>query len=226
MEQDNVRIFIMGKAYDVPKGLTIMKAMEHAGYRFVRGCGCRGGFCGACGTVYRMPDDYRLLVGLACQTVVEDGMYLTQIPVFPANKATYDVEKLRPSLSDMVKLYPELTRCLGCNTCTKACPQDLDVMNYMAAAMRGDIAKAADMSFDCLMCGLCAARCPAETVQYNIAILARRIYARHVAPRARHLASRVEEVLDGAFDRALDDATKLTRAELETLYNERDIEPE
>jgi CO dehydrogenase/acetyl-CoA synthase alpha subunit len=153
-------------------------------------------------------------------------MYLTQIPVFPANKATYDVEKLRPGLSDIVKLYPELTRCLGCNTCTKACPQDLDVMNYMAAAMRGDITKAADMSFDCLMCGLCAARCPAETVQYNIAILTRRLYARHVAPRAKHLASRVGEILDGAFDQSLDDMTKLTRAELEALYNQRDIEPE
>lgn len=226
MEQAKVRIFIMGKAYEVPKGLTIMKAMEYAGYQFIRGCGCRGGFCGACGTVYRMPDDYRLKVGLACQTVVADGMYLTQIPVFPANKAVYDVEKLRPVLGDMLKLYPELTRCLGCNTCTKACPQDLDVMNYMAAAMRGDIARVADMSFDCLMCGLCAVRCPAETVQYNIAILARRIYGRHVAPRAAHLASRVEEILDGSFDLRLDELTKLTRAELEALYNERDIEPE
>jgi len=226
MEQAKVRIFIMGKAYEVPKGLTIMKAMEYAGYRFIRGCGCRGGFCGACGTVYRMPDDYRLKVGLACQTVAEDGMYLTQIPVFPANKATYDVAKLRPVLGDIVKLYPELTRCLGCNTCTKACPQDLDVMNYMAAVMRGDITKAADMSFDCLMCGLCAARCPAETVQYNIAILTRRLYARHVAPRAKHLASRVGEILDGAFDQSLDEMTELTRTELEALYNERDIEPE
>ena len=226
MEQAKVRIFIMGKAYEVPKGLTIMKAMEYAGYQFIRGCGCRGGFCGACGTVYRMPDDYRLKVGLACQTVAEDGMYLTQIPVFPANKALYDVEKLRPALGDIVKLYPELTRCLGCNTCTKACPQDLDVMNYMAAAMRGDITKVADMSFDCLMCGLCAARCPAETVQYNIAILARRIYGRHVAPRAKHLASRVGEILDGAFDQSLDEMTKLDREELEALYNQRDIEPE
>lgn len=226
MEQEKIRIFIMGKAYEVPKSLTIMKAMEYAGYQFIRGCGCRGGFCGACGTVYRMPDDYRLKVGLACQTVAEDGMYLTQIPVFPANKATYDVGKLRPGLGDMVKLYPELTRCLGCNTCTKACPQDLDVMNYMAAAMRGDIARAADMSFDCLMCGLCAARCPAETVQYNIAILARRLYARHIAPQAKHLASRVREILDEAFEQALDEMTALTRPELEGLYNERDIEPE
>ncbi len=226
MEEEKVKIFIMGKAYQVPKGLTIMKAMEYAGYQFIRGCGCRGGFCGACGTVYRMPDDYRLLVGLACQTVVEDGMYLTQIPVFPGNKATYDVEELRPVLSDILKLYPELTRCLGCNTCTKACPQGLDVMNYMAAAMRGDIARAADMSFDCLMCGLCAARCPAETVQYNIAILLRRVYGRHIAPRAEHLAARVEEILDGAFDESLDEVMRLSRAELEALYNQRDIEPE
>jgi len=226
MEEEKVKIFIMGKAYQVPKGLTIMKAMEYAGYQFIRGCGCRGGFCGACGTVYRMPDDYRLLVGLACQTVVEDGMYLTQIPVFPGNKATYDVEELRPVLSDILKLYPELTRCLGCNTCTKACPQDLDVMNYMAAAMRGDIARAADMSFDCLMCGLCAARCPAETVQYNIAILLRRVYGRHIAPRTEHLAARVEEILDGAFDESLDEMMRLSRAELEALYNQRDIEPE
>lgn len=48
MEEEKVKIFIMGKAYQVPKGLTIMKAMEHAGYQFIRGCGCRGGFCGAC----------------------------------------------------------------------------------------------------------------------------------------------------------------------------------
>ena len=102
----------------------------------------------------------------------------------------------------------------------------IDVMNYMAAAMRGDIARAADMSFDCLMCGLCAARCPAETVQYNIAILARRLYARHIAPQAKHLASRVREILDEAFEQALDEMTALTRPELEGLYNERDIEPE
>ena len=47
------QIYVMGKAYDVPTGITIMDAMEYAGYRFTRGAGCRSGFCGACGTVYR-----------------------------------------------------------------------------------------------------------------------------------------------------------------------------
>ena len=61
-----VPIFIMGKKYDVPASLTIQKAFEYAGYQLVRGCGCRGGICGACGTVYRFPGSYRIEVGLAC----------------------------------------------------------------------------------------------------------------------------------------------------------------
>ena len=52
-----IPIYLMGKRYDVPPSLTIQKAMEYAGYQLVRGCGCRGGICGACGTVYRLPGD-------------------------------------------------------------------------------------------------------------------------------------------------------------------------
>ena len=48
---------------------------------------------------------------------------------------------------------------------------DIEVMDYIAAAMRGDIARLAELSFDCVMCGLCTSRCPAELCQYNIAIL-------------------------------------------------------
>ena len=82
-----IPIYIMGKRYDVPETLTIMKAMEHAGYQYIRGCGCRGGVCGACATVYRKAGDYKIYTGLACQTVVEPEMHLTQIPFFPANRA-------------------------------------------------------------------------------------------------------------------------------------------
>ena len=49
-----VNIFLFGKQYQVPDDLTIMRAMEYAGYQLVRGCGCRNGFCGACATVYRI----------------------------------------------------------------------------------------------------------------------------------------------------------------------------
>ena len=48
-----IPIYIMGKKYEVPKGLTIQKALEYSGYKLTRGCGCRGGVCGACVTVCR-----------------------------------------------------------------------------------------------------------------------------------------------------------------------------
>jgi formate hydrogenlyase subunit 6/NADH:ubiquinone oxidoreductase subunit I len=225
-EEEKVAIYIMGKRYEVPKNLTIMKAMEYAGYRFIRGCGCRGGFCGACGTVYRTLGDYKLKAGLACQTVVEKDMYLTQIPFFPANKAIYDLEKLEPTAEEVIKIYPEIFRCVSCNTCKKICPQEIEVMNYVNAALRGDISKTADLSFDCIMCGLCAARCPAEIVQYNVAILCRRLYARHVAPKAKHLKERVKEISEGKFEKEMEMLTKGDEKTLRKLYNERDIEPQ
>ncbi len=217
-------VHILGKAYRVPAGLTILGAMEYAGYRLVRGVGCRGGFCGACGTIYRTRNDYRLKVGLACQTVAEHDMYLAQLPFYPASKARYALDELQPNLATLVRLHPELPRCLGCNTCTRACPQGLDVMEYMARAMRGDIAGVADLSFDCIMCGLCASRCPSEQTQYNVALLARRLYGRHLAPKAEQLARRVGEVAACEFDADLERMAALDAKALKGLYNARDIE--
>lgn len=221
-----VPIFIMGKKYEVPASLTIQKAFEYAGYQLIRGCGCRGGICGACGTVYRFPDSYRIEVGLACQTVVEPNMYITQIPFFPANKATYDIEKLEPTGSTVAALYPEIFKCVGCGTCTRSCPMDIDVMDYISRAIRGDIAGAAELSFDCVMCGLCSARCPAEEAQYNIGILTRRLYGRHLAKGAKHLKKAVANINSGKFKKGLNDLMKMNLEELKKVYNEREIEPD
>ena len=49
-----VNVYLYGKKYEVPDDLTIMEAFEYAGYKLVRGVGCRNGFCGACATVYRI----------------------------------------------------------------------------------------------------------------------------------------------------------------------------
>jgi ferredoxin len=117
-------------------------------------------------------------------------------------------------------------RCLGCGTCTKSCPQDIDVKGYMALLMRGDIAGAADKSFDCIMCGLCAARCPAEESQYNYAILARRLYGRNLSPRSQHLADRLTEIERGEFKEAIQALRSADKESLKKQYAERDIEPE
>ena len=141
-----VNVYLMGKRYEVPESLTIMGAMEYAGYQLVRGCGCRNGFCGACATVYRIQGDRDLKVALACQTKVEDGMYVAILPFFPLIKQLYDIEKIRPDEQIMMQLYPEIYKCIGCNACTKSCPQGLNVMQYIAHAQRGEYLKCAEIS--------------------------------------------------------------------------------
>jgi ferredoxin len=96
----------------------------------------------------------------------------------------------------------------------------------MGAVMRGDIATAADLSFDCIMCGLCATRCPAEIVQYYVAVLARRLYAAHMAPKSKHLQERLQQVNSGLYEADLDKLVHFDRGELTKLYNAREIEVE
>jgi len=225
-EERQVPIFVMGKRYDVPASLTIQKALEYAGYQLIRGCGCRGGICGACGTVYRFPNSYRIEVGLACQTVVQPDMYITQIPFFPGNKAVYDIETLPAEGGTIAALYPEVFKCVGCGTCTRSCPMDIDVLGYISKAIQGDLKAVAEGSFDCVMCGLCAARCPSEEVQYNIAILARRLYGRYIAPKAEHVTQAVKAVESGVYDKALKDLMKKNMDELKKLYKDLEIEPD
>jgi len=196
-----VTIYFMGKAYQVPEGITILKALEYIGYKLIRGVGCRGGFCGACTTFYRKKNDYRLYSGLACQTPVEDGMYLTQLPFVPAERRKYDINKVNPDVNTILSLYPEIARCVGCNACTKVCPQEIQVMDAIQAILRGDLAKAARMVFDCIACGACSMRCPAEIVHYNVFQLVRRLYGKYIAPKARHLEQRVKEIEEGKYEK-------------------------
>ncbi|MEO0077131.1 MAG: 4Fe-4S dicluster domain-containing protein [candidate division WOR-3 bacterium] len=217
-------IYIMGKEYQVPANLTILQAIEYAGFLFVRGCGCRGGFCGACSTVYRTKDSYKLKVALACQTKIEDGMYLAQIPFYPANKAEHKISQIQPTTETLCALYPEIMRCISCGSCTKVCPQDIKVMDYINAAIRGDYKKVAELSFDCIMCGLCATRCPAEIVQYYVALAARRIYGAHIMKKAPHLDKRLLEMKEQKFAKEIEQLMQSSTEQLKELYTKRDIE--
>jgi heterodisulfide reductase subunit C len=221
-----IDIYIMGKHYQVPEGLTIMQALEYAGYQIVRGAGCRAGFCGACATIYQIKGDPQLKFDLACQTEVKPGMYLTQIPFFPTQKANYKIEETKPELDEILKAYPDIVKCFGCNTCTKTCPQDLEVMWFMSDALRGDIQGAADKSFDCVMCGLCAARCPQGLQPYNVAILCRRLQGKHKAKRSAHLQDRIDEIKSGKYADEVKSLKNVSREELSRKYTSRDIEAE
>jgi len=219
-----VTVYIMGKGYRVPADATIMGAIEYAGYQMKRGAGCREGFCGACATVYRLPGDYKIYTGLACTTLVEEGMWLSQLPATPAHKSLYDINKIKPDVATIQMLYPEVFRCVACNTCTKACPQDLEVMDYIQAAKRGDIEAVMDLSFDCVMCGLCAIRCPAEIVQFNVGLLAKRLYGKYLAPKSPELEKRIKELKKRKYDKEYNELMSAKKDELKKKYYDRDME--
>jgi len=225
-KEAEVEVFIMGKSYKVPAGLTIMKALEFAGYRFVRGCGCRAGFCGACSTVFRIGDEQKLGFDLACQKVVEEGMYLAQLPFVPAKRAEYDIEKIKPSDSILLEYYPEIARCVSCNTCTKSCPQDIETMKYIQMAIRGDIEKCAEISFDCIQCGLCAMRCPADIKHYHVSQLARRLRGKYIDPRSKNLTKRLKEIKNKKYDSEIKKLIEMDKDEITNLYSDRKIEAE
>ena len=219
-----VNVFLFGKKYSVPSHLTIMGAMEYAGYQLVRGCGCRNGFCGACATIYRIKGDRDLHACLACQTKVEDNMYVATLPYFPLIKEVYDINKVTPNEQIMMQLYPEIYSCIGCNACTKACTQSLNVMQYIAYAQRGEFDKCAEESFDCIMCGVCSSRCPAKISHPQVAILSRRLTGKYLMPESAHLTNRVKEIENGDFNQMLEDLMQKPIEEIKELYNTREIE--
>ena len=225
--ENMLNVYLFGKKYQVPAGLTIMTAMEYAGYELVRGCGCRNGFCGACATIYRIKGEQPLHACLACQTEVQEGMYVATLPFFPLVKQIYNIEEIKPDAQIMMQLYPEIYSCIGCNACTKACTQELNTMQYIAYAQRGEYDKCAEESFDCVMCGVCSSRCPAGISHPQVAMLARRLNGKYIAPECEHLADRVNEINEGIYDEKM--AELMAKSvdnvqEIKDLYNNREIE--
>ncbi|MDH5700844.1 MAG: (2Fe-2S)-binding protein, partial [Nitrospirota bacterium] len=95
-----VTVEIEGKPFQVPAGITLIKALWYAGQDVIRGVGCLGGFCGACATYYRTKDDPKVKTCLACSKAVEDGMSFSFMPAFPARKATYNLLELKDPKQD------------------------------------------------------------------------------------------------------------------------------
>ena len=223
MEQ-YIKIYFDGKPYEVPGELTIMTAMEYAGYRLVRGCGCRHGFCGACATIYRIEGKNPVHFCLACQTQVEEGMYVATLPFFPLDKRTYALEELKPDDSVMMKFFPEIYACVACNSCTKSCSKKLNTMQYIAFAQRAEYVKCAKESFDCVMCGICSSRCPAGISHPQVGLLSRRLYGKYIASPSAHTIERVRAIENGEFDALLEELMGRPVEEIKELYNSREIE--
>jgi len=215
-----LEIHIDGQAYNVPGDITILHAIEYAGYKVIRGCGCRGGVCGACATVYRQKGDATLRTCLACQTVVQDGMQLSLFKYFPVARHTYRLDELRPEASMVMGIYPQIAQCMGCNTCTKSCPMDIPVMQSMSRILQGDIKTVADWTISCVMCGLCAGRCPAELSPYLYFLLCRRMYGKFILNPFIDVTTRIDEIRQKKYEAELDELMTLDTEQLKKIYSE------
>ncbi len=213
-------IHIMGKKYVVPAGLTIMKSLEYSGYQLTRGCGCRGGVCGACSTIYRIKDNPKWQIGLACQVNAEDGMHLVQIPYTPAYRAMFDVQTMPCTDENVLTAYPTLKRCMGCNTCTNSCPLGLKVLDYVSAILTGDFETAKHLSMECVMCSMCAARCPADLVPMNMAMMVRRLMGKKAHKNTPQFTARLKDIRDGKWTEEIARYKTLDRAALQPVYKQ------
>ena len=215
-----VTIYFNGEVYKVPEGLTVMKALEYAGIRFIHGSGCRGGFCGACPILYRLPGDYKFRVGLACQTAVVDNMHISLIPYVPIVQPKIKRRDMKPSPGYVIALFPELSRCVSCNACSKACPQGLSPMDAVQSILRGDLVKAAALTFDCISCGLCSLRCPAEIRHYLVFRTVGRIVGLFYTPRVQTIERRIKEIEEGRYSKALEILVSKGADELRRIYDD------
>lgn len=103
---------------------------------------------------------------------------------------------------------------------------EIEVMDYMAHAIRGEIEGVATLSFPCVMCGACASKCPAEISQPSMALLARRIYGRHILSVPESLHERIADIEEGRYDKLLEKLTQLSSEELTAIYTQREQEPQ
>jgi heterodisulfide reductase subunit C len=97
---------------------------------------------------------------------------------------------------------------------------ELEVMNYISAAIGGEYEKVVELSMECVACGLCAARCPAELAPFNIALLIRRLVGKHLIQPSPQLAKRLEEIQAGKYEKELQELKNTSQGEIEQKYKE------
>ena len=225
MEEVNKTVWVhfFGKKYQVPTNFTIMGAMEWVGYQLRHGCGCRGGKCGACACLYRIDGKKGLHGCLACQTMVQEGMFVVMLPFFPLSSRSVDIRRGGSIQEIISQLYPEVYHCVGCNACSRACTQELNPMHMVAMVKQGRYLKCAEESLECVMCGVCASRCPAEISHPQVFQLVKRLAAMRLVPPSDHLEQARRDVESGKWNEAMDEIMAKSTEELKELYCQRNM---
>ena len=193
-----ITVELEGRKIRIPAGLTVIEALWDTGHDVKRGIGCLSGLCGACTVAYTEKESKKVRFGLGCQKVIEEGMNVIMIPCFPSRAARYSLEAPENPLEELRELYDELYTCNDCRSCN-VCPEWINVAGVMRSALEGDYEAAAAHVTDCVMCGLCASRCPRNIAPHYVALYIQRSLARE-RPFPPNLRNRLEEIESFRYD--------------------------
>jgi Fe-S oxidoreductase len=195
-DKPTVEVELHGAVHTVPAGVTVLMALWYAGFETVHGAGCLGGACGACTVSWRLPDVMATQTGLACQTVVQEGMAVTLLPIDPPHKPRYRMAELDDPAEALFTIYPETRRCTNCDACTQVCPQDIPVRQTVRHMMNQRFDEVAPAFDECVMCGLCNLVCEVQIAPNLLGIYARKAVGR-AAPAPPELARTMADVGEG-----------------------------
>ena len=78
--RNKIALTILGQRVEVPEGMTLLNAMQVAGFDYLKGCGCRMGDCGECAVYYRLPGSAVTLRDFSCEMRVTEGMEVMDVP--------------------------------------------------------------------------------------------------------------------------------------------------
>lgn len=177
-----VRLVIDGHPIDGEPGTSLLQAWVAAGLPLTENVGCMGqGVCGACRVLVRRSGERLAQTGLACETLVEDGMQVAFINLSRGSRPhPYDLHSLGDSwdaIARIDELFPEAKRCRHCGGCDSACPKGIQVEQMVNLAAVGQTYAAAELFDDCVQCNLCVAACPEHIDPAHLGQLVRRMTA-------------------------------------------------
>ena len=199
-KEGKVDIQFMGKTYQVSRYTTLLGALLEIGWDSVKGVGCMGGCCGACGVLYRPPNESHVRTGLACRVPVQDGISFSLVGQFPLRKVHYDISKISDPKQALFDLFPEITTCRNCDLCVEACPQGINVQRSMWCAVFGDFREVAESFKSCVQCGLCARVCPVGICPFQVAVYVSRSLGARCTELPPGLLASMAKIKSGAYE--------------------------
>lgn len=199
----SISLSIDGMPIRCREGRSILQAISDAGLPLTDSVGCMGqGVCGSCRILLRRPGTAQVSTALACETLVEDGLQASFLGQPPgARHHPYSSEDWNDSWGLLERLharFPEASQCRHCGGCDRACPRRLEVQKGVNLAAAGDLAAAATLFDECIMCDLCSIACPEHISPNHLGLYVRRLGAA-VALRPSDLLERLQQIDSGAL---------------------------